>query len=111
MSQAVLQEILGSLQQIQKDMKDMVRKDDLKKFATKDDLKSFVTKDYLDRRLENYATKEDLETMNSNLITHIDGFIGMYQRTDVEIVALRSKCHRLESHVNQLAKHTDLTLT
>ncbi len=74
--------------------------------ATKEDLKSFATK----RDIERCATKQDLETMNSNLITHIDGFVGMHKGLDLELVSLRSKYQRLESHVQQLAKHTSLKL-
>jgi hypothetical protein len=74
--------------------------------ATKEDLKSFATK----RDIERCATKQDLETMNSNLVTHIDGFVGMHKGLDLELVSLRSKYQRLESHVQQLAKHTSLKL-
>lgn len=109
-----------------KDLERFATKKDLERFATKKDLERFATKKDLEgvrseiegirsvmatrRDIERCATKQDLETMNSNLITHIDGFVGMHKGLDLELVSLRSKYQRLESHVNQLAKHTSLTL-
>lgn len=109
-----------------KDLERFATKKDLERFATKKDLERFATKEDLEgvrseiegvrsvmatkRDIERCATKQDLEKMNSNLITHIDGFVGMHKGLDLELVSLRSKYQRLESHVQQLAKHTSLKL-
>lgn len=110
-------QVLSALKSLQNAVQSLQKNDNIlqKNFASMQESivfmqKNMVTKDYLDHRLENFATKQDLEAMNSNLITHIDGFVGMHKGLDLELVSLRSKYQRLESHVNQLAKHTSLTL-
>ncbi len=63
---------------------------------------------------DNMASKQDLETRiteaKSELMTHIDSFVVLHQKLDTELVALRSKYDRLEQHVQQLAKHLQLSL-
>lgn len=83
-----------------------VTKDDLRNFATKDDLQNFSTKD----DLRHFATKDDLFEFKSDIMTHMDGFIGLHQKLDVELVAMRSKYERLESYIQQLARHAQLEL-
>lgn len=111
--------ILESLQKSVAFMQEnFATKDDLKAFATKDDLKSFATKDdffYLkeevkDVKREVRSLKDEFLQHKSDIIAHIDGIVGMYKTVDLEVVALRSKYYRLESHVKQLAKHTHLAL-
>ena len=75
----------------------MASKDDLERFATKDDL-------------ERFATKDDLEQIKSELMNHVDGFIGLHQKLDTELTALRSKYDRHEQYIKQLAKHLHLEL-
>jgi hypothetical protein len=83
--------------------------------ATKLDLKRFVTKaDYqfglqqLSREIT--ETKAKIDQLNVTFTTHLDGFVGLHKKLDVELVALRAKYDRLESYIEQLAKHTKLQL-
>ncbi len=53
---------------------------------------------------------ERLFTLRSDIMTHMDGFIGLHQKLDLELVALRAKYDRLESYIEQLARHAQVTL-
>jgi hypothetical protein len=61
-----------------------------KKFATKEDLQSFATKEDL---------QNGLTTLESRITTEIDRFVVLHQTLDVELVSLRHRCERIESHV------------
>ena len=85
-----------------------VAKEDLERFATKEDLERFATKEDLER----FATKEFLdeklsETKNE-LMNHIDTFIGLHQKLDIELTALRSKYDRLETSMKKVLEHLHL---
>lgn len=53
---------------------------------------------------------EKLFVLKSELMTHMDGFIGLHQKLDLELVAMRAKYERLESYIQQLARHAQVTL-
>ena len=78
--------------------------------ASKADLDGFATKEDLQR----FATKEDLATSitaaKTEIMSHVDGFIVLHQQLETELTALRSKYNRLEQHVQQLARHLQLSL-
>jgi len=93
----------------------MATKKDLERFATKKDLdvvrSSMATReDFFYLKEEIAGIKREAAATKSEIIGHIDGFVGMHKGLDLELVSLRSKYQRLESHVHQLAKHTSLTL-
>lgn len=79
----------------------MASKKDLEGLATKHDLERFVSRNEFD---------DKLNQVKSDLMTHMDGFIGLHQKLDLELVALRAKYDRLESYITQLAKHANVTL-
>lgn len=60
--------------------------------------------------LERFATRDELQTAKSDIMTHMDGFIGLHQKLDLELVAMRAKYDRLESYIEQLARHANVTL-
>lgn len=64
-----------------------------------------VTRHEFERTLD-----ERLFVLKSEIMTHTDGFIGLHQKLDLELVALRAKYDRLESYIEQLAKHANITL-
>jgi hypothetical protein len=74
-------------------------KEDLERFATKEDLERFATKEFLDEKLA--------ETKNE-LMNHIDTFIGLHQKLDIELTALRSKYDRLETSMKKVLDHLHL---
>lgn len=81
-------------------------KEDLKNFATKDDLreireemKNFTTKDYLDDRLSE---------MKNDLMNHIDGFIGLHHKLDIEFTSLRSAVQRMEEEIQEMKKQMQM---
>lgn len=63
---------------------------------------------------DNMVSRDELDIklteMKSEIMGHIDVFIGLHQKLDTELTALRSKYDRLESHIQQLAKHLQLEL-
>lgn len=54
------------------------------------------------RDLECCATKQDLEGMNSNLISRIDGFVGIHKGLDLELVSSRSNTSALNHAFSSL---------
>ena len=83
------------------DLKRFATKEDLNRFATKDDLERFATKEYLEEKLN--------ETKNE-LMNHIDTFIGLHQKLDIELTALRSKYDRLETSMKKVLEHLHLEI-
>ncbi|MFH1767487.1 MAG: hypothetical protein ABH826_05405 [Patescibacteria group bacterium] len=61
-------------------------------------------------RAEMSEMKGEMVEMKSDLMTHMDGFIGLHQKLDLELVALRAKYDRLEDYVRQLASHANVEL-
>src|SRR3990167_10799031 len=51
-----------------------------------------------------------LNTVKSEIMTHVDGFVVLHQKLDTELVALRVKYDRLEGFVKQLARHANIPL-
>ncbi|HAL50018.1 MAG: hypothetical protein UU40_C0010G0013 [Candidatus Uhrbacteria bacterium GW2011_GWD2_41_121] len=63
----------------------------------------------MDRRFE-LRLDQKLTEVKSEIMTHMDGFIGLHQKLDLELVALRAKYDRLESYVMKLAHHANIKL-
>ena len=93
-----IQDILESVQFLKDNM---ASKEDLERFATKEDLERFATKNDLEIQLTE---------VKSEIMTHVDGFIALHQKLDIELTALRAKYDRLNGHIQQLAKHLQLQL-
>lgn len=72
----------------------------LANFATKDDLKNLVTKEYLDQRLSEFATKDDF----AELWTHINETIAVPLQQHIEETKdyplLRRDVHRIKKALN-----------
>ena len=75
---------------------------------------NMVTRDDLDSKLERYLGRNEfdqkIDKLKSDLMTHMDGFIVLHQKLEIELVALRSKYDRLESYIEQLARHAQIVL-
>ncbi len=54
--------------------------------------------------------KEEFRKVRSEIIDHIDGFIGLHKHLEVELAAVNNKTNRLENHINMIAKHLQLEL-
>lgn len=63
-----------------------------------------------DNMISKNELDEKLFVLKSDLMSHTDGFIGLHQKLDLELVALRAKYDRLESYIEQLARHAQVTL-
>ncbi len=101
-------ETIKDILQIVTFLKDnMASKDDLVDLATKDNLSTTEErlKRYVDERLE-----ERLTETKSEIIGHIDYFIGLHQKLDTELTESRSKYDRLEEHLHKLAAHVQFEL-
>jgi hypothetical protein len=86
-------------------------KDDLTGFATKEDLKGFATKDYIDAKLEEVRSEfdEKLDAVKDEILNRMDMFIGLHQKLDIELTALRSKYDRLETSMKKVLEHLNLS--
>ncbi len=88
-------------------------KEDLLQFATKEDLRQVEQR--LETKIDTLETKVDtletkVDTLKHDIINHIDGFIGLHQKLEAELIALHGKYQRLESFIQQLAKHVHFQL-
>ncbi|MBI4281302.1 hypothetical protein HY625_00605 [Candidatus Uhrbacteria bacterium] len=96
------------------DLKGFATKEDLKGLATKEDLKGFATKaDFMmvkNDLEERMATKEDLTTAKTEIMTHVDDFITLHRKLETELVSLQSKYKRLEEQLQFLAQHLHVAL-
>lgn len=54
--------------------------------------------------------KEEFRKVRSEIIDHVDGFIGLHKHLEVELAAVNNKTNRLENHINMIAKHLQLEL-
>lgn len=54
--------------------------------------------------------KDEISLAKTEIMTHMDGFIGLHQKLDLELVALRAKYDRLESYIMKLAHHANVEL-
>ncbi|PIZ94253.1 MAG: hypothetical protein COX81_04025 [Candidatus Magasanikbacteria bacterium CG_4_10_14_0_2_um_filter_37_12] len=63
---------------------------------------------------DNMVSKDDLEKAltetKSEIMNHVDSFVGLHQKLDTELTALRSKYDRLEGYFHKLAKHVQFDL-
>lgn len=59
---------------------------------------------------EHAVTKDELREAKNDIVNSIDGFIKLHEKLDLELTALRSKYTRLESHIQQIAKHMNIEL-
>ncbi|MBU0531835.1 hypothetical protein KJ910_05100 [Patescibacteria group bacterium] len=80
--------------------------------SVKEDVKDMqVTVEFIK---DNAAAKSDVEAMvstaKSEIVTHVDGFIGLHKKLEVELVALQSKYERLEAQMRQVAEHLQMEL-
>lgn len=54
--------------------------------------------------------KEEFRKVRSEIIDHVDGFVGLHKHLEVELAAVNNKTNRLENHINMIAKHLQLEL-
>lgn len=82
--------------------REMATKDDIKNMATKDDIAKLNNKiDIVEERLtEKMATKDDLHALKDEMISHVDGFIGLYKKQEQELAAVAFRQNRVEEKLN-----------
>lgn len=104
------------------DMLEMIRfihdnaltRDDLVDMATKDDLLGLATKDDIANIRQEMATKDDLaklekelrkdiRELRSDMMNHVNGFIGLHEKHEVELAAVASRQERIEENHSRLA--------
>ena len=54
---------------------------------------------------------EKILIMKSGITSHVDNFVVLHQRLEVELLAMRSRHDRLESQLFQLATKLNVQLT
>lgn len=101
----------------------------LANLVTKDDFENrlnqfkadLVTKDYFEKRLTGFESRfddlvtkdyfeEHLTEFRSDILTHVDGFLVLNHKLDIELVALRAKYERLEDQLRQIVRHLQIKL-
>lgn len=77
---------------------------------------SKTLKDILDTVVflrDHAASREDVHEIvgqaKSEIMTRVDSFIGLHQKLDTELVALRGKYDRLEAELSRVLRHLHLT--
>ncbi len=89
------------------DLQQFATKEDLERFATKKDLQQFATKEDLDAKQvevlefmrEYCASKDDLQRVKSEIMTHVDGLAAHNQKFDQELLMIRNRQDRLEKRM------------
>ncbi|MBU1126132.1 hypothetical protein KJ758_00810 [Patescibacteria group bacterium] len=109
MEEKILNEILETVGFLKDNM---VSKTDLDEglASVKGELRAEMSEMKGELRAEMSEMKGEMVEMKSDLMTHMDGFIGLHQKLDLELVALRAKYDRLEDYVRQLASHANVEL-
>jgi hypothetical protein len=54
--------------------------------------------------------KEEAVTSKMEILGHIDSFVGLHQKVDLEVTALRAKCERLEHQLHFVLTHFNLKM-
>lgn len=65
--------------------------------ATKDDLQTLKTE-----------LKEEIRDVKNEMISHVDAFVGMYQKHEQELAAVVARVNRFEEKLNTVLKHLNL---
>jgi|SRR3989338_202148 len=65
---------------------------------------------YHEMGLQGSEFKKELEIAKHEIMNRMDAFIGLHQKLETELVALRSKCARLEGYIQLIAKHVKLDI-
>lgn len=96
----------------------MASKDDLKDLATKDDIFRLDQKiDDVDSRTDSriHALEVRLSSQialaKNDMVEHVDGFIALYQKHEIELAAVISRQNRLEEKIDKVMKHLNLQTT
>jgi len=117
------------------DLLQFATKEDLLQFATKEDLLQFATKHELHSEIQTVKNelrseiqevknelrseiqevknelRSEIQEVKNEIMNHIDGFIGLHQKLEIELTALHGKYQCLESYIQQIAKSIGLQLT
>lgn len=66
---------------------------------------------------DNGATKDDIASvrreiseLRNEVISHVDAFVGLYQKHEAELAAVVSRQNRFEEKLNQIIQHLGLQL-
>lgn len=92
-----LKDKMVSRDEFEEKTKNFATKDDL--LEIREDLKGFVTQDYLDDRLSE---------MKNEIMNHIDGFIGLHHKLDIEFTSLRAAVQRMEEEIQAMKKQMQM---
>lgn len=66
----------------------------------------------LENKFENLRqeTRSEFKKVGEEIISHVDGFVGLHQHLEIELVATTDKINRLERYIFTIAKHLQLQL-
>ena len=59
----------------------------------------------MDEQLKNLPTKDDLVNAKSEIMNHVDGFVALHHKLDIEFTALSAKYTRPEEQLQAIMKH------
>ena len=80
--------------------------------ATKDDIadirREMATKD--DLRLVKTELRQEIQDAKNEMLTHVDAFVGLYQKHEQELAAVVARVNRFEEKLNAVIKHLGLQL-
>lgn len=61
----------------------------------------------IEEQVRNTATKDDIGEAKSEIMNHVDGFVALNNKLDIELTALRVKYARLEEQLQKVMKHVN----
>ena len=67
-------------------------------------------REVIDFLKENMATKNDLRELKNDMIEHVDGFVALYQKHEVELASVVSRQNRFEEKLDAVIKHLGLKI-
>ncbi|MFA5813052.1 MAG: hypothetical protein WC862_00870 [Patescibacteria group bacterium] len=112
----VLQELKENREIIEFIRDNAATKDDIadirREMATKDDIadirREMATKD--DLRLVKTELRQEIQDAKNEMLTHVDAFVGLYQKHEQELAAVVARVNRFEEKLNAVIKHLGLQL-
>jgi predicted nucleic acid-binding Zn-ribbon protein len=78
--------------------------------VTKADLQAVRTELKSDLQSVRTELKHDIKNLENTMIEHVDGFIALYQKHEVELAAVVSRQNRFEKKLDAVIQHLGLEI-
>jgi predicted nucleic acid-binding Zn-ribbon protein len=77
------------------------------------DAKIDTVHDRLDAKIDTVHDRLDakIDTVRNDMITHVDGFVGLYRTHEAELAAVMARVNRCETKLDKVIAHPNLQTT